>query len=103
MKFRAIGTEDEYKAASAEIEKSMDAKPGMPAGDRLYFLTLLVEAYEAAHHPIGLPDPIKAIKIRMEELNLRRKDLEPILGGKSKVSEVLARPSGRFRSTRSGG
>lgn len=90
IKVRAIKTEQDYEAVLAEIEALMDAELDTPEGDRLDVLTTLVEAYEAKHHPIDLPDPIEAIKVRMEELDLQRKDLEPIIGSKSKVSEVLS-------------
>jgi HTH-type transcriptional regulator/antitoxin HigA len=90
IKVRAIKTEQDYEIVLAEIESLMDAEPDTPEGDRLDVLTTLVEAYEAKHHPIDLPDPIEAVKVRMEELGLSRKDLEAIIGSKSKVSEVLS-------------
>ncbi len=90
IKVRAIKTEQDYEFVLAEIEALMDAEPDTPDGDRLDVLTALVDAYEAKHHPIDLPDPIEAIKVRMEELGVRRKDLEAIIGSKSKVSEVLS-------------
>lgn len=90
IKVRAIKTERDYEIVLAEIELLMDAEPDTPEGDRLDVLTTLVDAYEAKHHPIDLPDPIEAVKVRMEELGLSRKDLEVIIGSKSKVSEVLS-------------
>jgi HTH-type transcriptional regulator/antitoxin HigA len=90
IKVRAIKTEQDYEIVLAEIESLMDAEPDTPEGDRLDVLTTLVDAYEAKHHPIDLPDPIEAVKVRMEELGLSRKDLEAIIGSKSKVSEVLS-------------
>jgi HTH-type transcriptional regulator/antitoxin HigA len=90
IKVRAIKTERDYELVLTEIETLMDAEPDTPDGDRLDVLTTLVDAYEAKNHPIDLPDPIEAIKVRMEELDLRRKDLESIIGSKSKVSEVLS-------------
>ena len=90
MKVRAIKSEQDYELVLAEIETLMDAEPDTPEGDRLDVLTTLVEAYESKHHPIDLPDPIEAIKVRMEELDLQRRDLEAIIGSKSKVSEVLS-------------
>ena len=90
MKVRAIKSEQDYELVLAEIETLMDAAPDTPEGDRLDVLTTLVEAYESKHHPIDLPDPIEAIKVRMEELDLQRRDLEAIIGSKSKVSEVLS-------------
>jgi len=90
IKVRAIKTEQDYETVLAEIESLMDAAPDTPEADRLDILTTLAEAYEAKHHPIDLPDPIEAIKVRMEELGLSRRDLEAIIGSKSKVSEVLS-------------
>jgi HTH-type transcriptional regulator / antitoxin HigA len=90
IKVRAIKTEQDYEIVLAEIESLMDAETDTPEGDRLDVLTTLVDAYEAKHHPIDLPDPIEAVKVRMDELGLSRKDLEAIIGGKSKVSEVLS-------------
>jgi HTH-type transcriptional regulator / antitoxin HigA len=90
IKVRAIKTEQDYEFVLAEIESLMDAQADTPDGDRLDVLTTLVEAYEAKHHPIDLPDPIEAVKVRMEELGLNRKDLEAIIGSRSKVSEVLS-------------
>lgn len=90
MKVRAIKTEQDYEIVLAEIEALMDAEPDTPEGDRLDVLTTLVEAYEAKHHAIDLPDPIEAIKVRMAERDLQRKDLEAMIGSRSKVSEVLS-------------
>ncbi len=91
MNVKPIKTEADYKAALKEIDKLMDAEPDTPAGDRLDVLTTLAEAYEAKNHPIGEPDPVEAILHRMEALGLTRKDLEPLLGTRARVSEVLAR------------
>jgi HTH-type transcriptional regulator/antitoxin HigA len=74
-----------------EIEGLWDAEPGTPEGDRLEVLMTLVEAYEDEHHPIPLPDPIEAIKYYMESCNLSRQDLEPIIGSRARVSEILNR------------
>ena len=68
----------------------MDAIPGTPAGDRLNVLVTLIEAYEARHWAIEAPDPIEAIRMRMEQKNLRRRDLEPMIGSRGRVSEVLS-------------
>jgi HTH-type transcriptional regulator/antitoxin HigA len=73
------------------IEALMDAKPGTKAGDELDVLTTLVEAYEAKHYAVCPPDPVEAIKFRMDQLGLTRKDLESMLGGRGRVSEVLAK------------
>jgi HTH-type transcriptional regulator/antitoxin HigA len=86
-----IRTEREYDAALAEIDRLWDAKPDTSAADRLDVLTTLVEAYEATRWPISPPDPINAIVFRMEQQGLTRRDLEPYLGGRGHVSEVLGR------------
>ncbi|MBI1865644.1 MAG: helix-turn-helix domain-containing protein [Nitrospirae bacterium] len=91
MKIRAIHTENDYRAALAEIERLLDAEPGTPDGDRLDVLTTLVEAYEERRHPIGFPDPVEAILYYLESRGLTRKDLESYIGGRAKVSEVLNR------------
>jgi HTH-type transcriptional regulator/antitoxin HigA len=88
---RPIHDEDDYEAALAEVDALMDATPGTPEGDRLDVLVTLVEAYEARHWAIDAPDPIDAIRIRMEQKNLRQRDLEPMIGSRGRVSEVLAR------------
>lgn len=89
MKPRIIKTEAQYEAALARIENIFDAKPGTPKGDELELLLLLVENYEASAYPIDLPDPIAALRFRMEQQGLKPKDLIPYIGSKSKVSEVL--------------
>jgi HTH-type transcriptional regulator / antitoxin HigA len=91
IKVRPIRSEDDYEAALAEIDKLMDAVPGTRNGERLDVLVTLVEAYEARHWPIDAPDPIDAILIRMQQKNLRRRDLEPMIGSRGRVSEVLSR------------
>ena len=90
MKPRIIKTEAQYEGALARIEKVFDAKPGTPKGDELELLLLLVETYEASAYPIDLPDPITALRFRMEQQGLKPKDLIPYIGSKSKVSEVLS-------------
>lgn len=89
MKPKIIKTESEYKATLARIEEIFDAKPGTDKGDELELLLLLVEKYEEKEFPIDLPDPITAIRFRMDQQNLKPKDLVPYIGSKSKVSEVL--------------
>ncbi len=74
-----------------EIERLMDAKPGTPAGDRLDILTTLIERYESQHEPIDPPDPIDALLYYMESRGLTRRDLEPYLGSRARVAEVLNR------------
>ena len=93
MEIKPIKTEVDYEAALKEIEQLMetDVEPDTPEGDRLEVLVTLVEAYEAKHYAIGLPDPIEAIKIRMDDLELTRKDLEPLIGSRGRVSEILNR------------
>lgn len=91
MRIRPIKTQADYDAAVAEIERLMDATPDTPAGDRLDVLATLVQAYEDDHWPMDPPDPIDAILFRMEQQGLTRRDLEPYIGGKSHVSEVLNR------------
>lgn len=87
---KVIKTTEEHDQALARIEELFSAKPGTPEGDELELLVLLVEAYEAEKFPIELPDAIEAIRFRMEQMNLKQKDLIPIIGSKSKVSEVLS-------------
>ena len=90
MDIKPIKTEQDYEDALAEIDKLFDAEVDSPEGDRLDVFVTLVEAYEAKHWPIEDPDPIEAIKFRMEQMDLSRKDLEPLLGSRSRVSEVLS-------------
>jgi len=91
MDIKPIRTLRDYKTTLAEIERLFDAKPGTPDGDRLDVLATLVEAYEQQHFPILPPDPVEAILYFMESRGLSRKDLEPYLGSRAKVSEVLNR------------
>lgn len=88
---RPIKTEENYESALAEVATLMDAELDTPEGDRLDVLTTLIEAYEARQWPIDFPDPIDAIKSRMAQRGLRARDLEPLLGGRGRVSEVLNR------------
>lgn len=88
---RLIKTEEDYEKALARIETLMDAEPDTPEMDELELLTALVEMYEDLHYPMEPPDPVEAIKFRMEQMGLSRKDLVPLIGSKSKVSEVLNR------------
>jgi len=91
MDIKPIRTRRDHKAALAEIERLFDAKPGTPDGDRLEVLATLVEAYEQQHDPVLPPDPVEAILYFMESKGLSRKDLEPFMGSREKVSEVLNR------------
>ena len=91
MKLKPIKTEKDYRNALNRLEVIFDAQIDTKEGDEAEILSLLIENYENEHYPIEAPDPIEAIKIRMEELNLRQKDLVGIIGGKSRVSEILNR------------
>ncbi len=91
MEIRPIKTRADHRAAMKEIERLMDAKPGTPAGDRLDILTTLIERYESQHEPIDPPDPIDALLYYMESRGLTRRDLEPYLGSRARVAEVLNR------------
>ena len=85
-----LKNEVEYEDALARIDALFDAKPGTAEGDELDFWVTLVEVYEKEHFPMEAPDPVSAIKFRMEQLGLRGKDLFPYIGTKSKVSEILS-------------
>ena len=91
MNLKPIKTEADYRAALKRLEEIFDAKPGTHESDELEILGLMVDDYENKHYPIETPDPIEAIKIRMEEMNLKQVDLIPEIGGKSRVSEILNR------------
>jgi HTH-type transcriptional regulator/antitoxin HigA len=91
MDIKPIKTKADYRAALAEIERLFDAKRGTPEGDQLEVWTTLVEAYEARQHPIPLPDPIEAIQYYMDSRGLTRADLEPYIGSRARVAEVLNR------------
>jgi HTH-type transcriptional regulator/antitoxin HigA len=91
MDIHPIRTEADYEAALAEIERLFDAAPHTPEGDRLEVLAALVEAYEEQHYSIPAPDPIEAIQYHMESRGLCRRDLEPYLGSRARVAEVLNR------------
>ena len=93
MDIRPIHTQADHKATLKEISALMenDPEPGTPDGDRLDILVTLVQAFEAKHTPISAPDPVEAIKFRMEQSGLSVKDLEPIIGKSNRVYEVLSR------------
>ena len=91
MDIKPIKTRKDHVQALKRIEALMTAKANTPEGDELDILVTLVEAFEAKHYAIDAPDPIVAIQHRMEALGMERKDLEPMLGSKSRVSEVLNR------------
>jgi len=88
---KPIRTRKDYEVALSEVKRLWGAKSGTPDGDRLDVLATLVDAYEAVHYPMDPPDPIEAIKFRMEQQGLTRKDLEPLIGTRTRVAEVLNR------------
>lgn len=96
MDIKPIRNERQHRAALKEIERLWEAKPRTPEHDRLEVLATLVEDYEDKHQPIYPPDPVEAIRFRMEQLDLDRKALEASIGSRARVSEVL---SGRRRLT----
>ena len=89
MEIRPIKTEKDYEKALERLEVIFDASPNSTEGDEAEILTMLIDNYENQYFPIEAPDPIEAIKIRMEEMNIKQKDLVGIIGGKSRVSEIL--------------
>ncbi len=89
MKYAIIKTEEQYETALERLEQIFDADPTTEDGQEAELLALLIEDYEEEHYSIDLPDPIVAVKIRMEELQLKQKDLIGIVGSKGIVSEVL--------------
>ena len=91
MKIKPIKSDKDYQEALKRLEVIFDAPVNTKEGDEAEILSLLIENYENEHYPIEAPDPIEAIKIRMEELNMRQKDLVGIIGGKSRVSEILSK------------
>jgi HTH-type transcriptional regulator/antitoxin HigA len=91
MQIHPIRTEKDHESAVARIGKLIRAAPGSVEGDELDILATLVDAYEAKHHAIEVPDPVTAIQFRMEQQGLTRKDLEPLIGSRARVSEILTR------------
>ena len=91
MNIKPIKTEADYREALSKLEVLFDAKAGTPESDEADILAILIDEYEKRNYPITAPDPIEAIKIRMEEMQLKQKDLIDAIGGKSKVSEILNR------------
>ena len=88
---KPIRNEADYEDALAELERLWDAAAGTTEGDRLDVLATLIDAYEAKHDPMDPPDPIEAIRFRMEQQGLTRKDLEPMIGPRNRVADVLNR------------
>ena len=91
MNIKPIKTDADYRATLREIENLMMADPDTPEGEKLDVLTTLVEAYEARHFPMDLPDPVEALKFEMERKGLTVKDLEPMIGKSNRVYEILNR------------
>ncbi len=91
MNIKPIKTEKDYQKALIRLEKIFNSRPGTQGGDELDILALLIERYEDEHYPIEAPDPIEAIKFRMEQMGYKQKDLEMIIGYKGHVSEILNR------------
>jgi HTH-type transcriptional regulator/antitoxin HigA len=91
MTIKPIRNEKDYQHALARLEEIFDARKGSKEGDELEVLSILVDNYENAYFPIGMPDPIEAIKYRMEQMGMQQKDLAEAMGFKSRVSEVLNR------------
>lgn len=91
MNIKPIKTETDYRAALKTIESLMTAKPGTPEGERLDVLGTLIDAYEEKHYPMETPDPVEAIKFEMERNGLTAKELEPMIGGRDRVHEILNR------------
>lgn len=89
MKISPIRNEKDYQKALERLELIFDAKLGTPDGDELEILSILIDRYENEHFPIEMPDPIEAIKFRMEQMGMKQKDLAAIVGFKSRVSEIL--------------
>lgn len=88
---KPIRTKADYKNALAEMERLWGAKSGTPKGDRLDVLATLIDVYEAQTYPMDPPDPIEAIQFRMEQQGLSRKDIEPLIGSRARVAEVMNR------------
>jgi len=91
MEYKVIKTEERYKQALKRLEVIFDAELETAEGDELDLLSLLIDNYEKIHFPIELPDPIEAIKFRMEQMNYKPKDLADIIGFRSRVTEILGK------------
>ena len=91
---KPIRSEADYEAAMGEVETLWGAANGTPKGDRLDVLATLIDAYEAKHDPMDPPDPVEAIKFRMEQMGMTRKDLEGVIGTRTRIAEVLNRKRG---------
>ena len=91
MSIKPIRSERDYRRALKEIDRLMNARPNTPQGDRLDILATLAEAWEQKHHAIEDPDPVEAIRFAMEQHGLTRRDLEPLIGSRARVTEILNR------------
>lgn len=91
---KPIRTKRDYEAALKEVERLWGTKAGTRDGDRLDVLATLIDAYETEHYPMDPPDPVEAIKFRMEQQGLTRRDLEDIIGTRTRIAEVLNRKRG---------
>lgn len=91
MKISPIRNEKDYQKALERLELIFDAKKGTDKGDELEILSILIDQYEKENFPIGMPDPIEAIKFRMEQMGMKQKDLAEVVGFKSRVSEILSK------------
>lgn len=91
MEIKPIKSEEDYQVALVEVERLFDAKVGTPEGDKLDVLTTLIEAYEEIHYTIPQPDPVEAIIYHMESRGLSRRDLEPYIGTRARVAEIINR------------
>ncbi len=91
MEIHPIKTDADYRRALGEVERLWSADPGSSDGDYVDVLSTLIEAYESMHHPISAPDPIAAIEFMIEQKGLTRRDVEPAIGSRGRVSEVLNR------------
>jgi len=91
MEIKVIKTEEDYNKALKRLEVVFDAPVDSPQGDEAELLAILIENYEEEHYPIEAPDPIEAIRFRMEQMNMSKKDLAEVIGYKSRVSEILNR------------
>ncbi|MEI6346420.1 MAG: helix-turn-helix domain-containing protein [Bacteroidota bacterium] len=89
MEHKVLKTEEEYKKALVRLEQIFDSEPNTKEGDELELLSLLIDNYENIHYSIDLPDPIEAIKFRMEQLNYKPKDFALVIGFRSRVTEIL--------------
>lgn len=91
MKIKVIKTKKDYEEALGKIEELFNAKANTPDGDLLDVLVTLVEVYERKHFEVAPPDPIEAIKFRMDQLGLKQSDIAEVIGGKNRASEILNR------------